>query len=76
MSFLTKNLISLSNKINVYDLAKRNSKDSTTLNKIINGTSTNPTISNLIIIYKELKQLNLVKSFDDLIFKDLSKEET
>lgn len=74
MTFLTKNLILFSEKINIYDLAKRTGKDSTTLNKIVNGTSTNPTINNLIIIFNELKQTNLVNSFDDLIFKDLSKE--
>lgn len=71
--YLTKNLKLLSNKVNIYDLAKRKNKDSTTLNKIMNGTTTNPKIENLLIIFNELKELNLINSFDELLFKDLSK---
>lgn len=66
--FLTENLILLSKKVNINDLAKRNSKDSTTLNKIFNGTTTNPKLENLLIIFEELKRLNLVDSMDTLLF--------
>lgn len=72
--FLSKNLVFLSKKVNINDLAKRNNKDSTTLNKIMNGTTTNPKIENLLIIFYELQRLNLINNFDELLFKDLENE--
>lgn len=76
-NYLTKNLRFLfqKNSISVYELAIKTNGKRTTLNSIVNGTTTNPKLDNLIIIYNELKNRNLINSLDDLIFKDLTKTE-
>lgn len=74
--FFYENIMFLKEKKNfsVNELSKMISIPQTTLNDIFNKRTKNPKLETIAIIGIGLKKLKYINTLDDLIYKDLSKE--